>query len=226
MLALHGRASWRSLSLLFLCGCAAACASEPQSADAPRQCLVDDPSDRSTMSCGTAESAYILAYQQEALAQCTHVPGRIHVSDEGAIVDVARFSALRRVGSLTFFRNEAMTSVDGLEQLSGAETLGFNNLRVLEDLEALSGLCEVTDELYIIDLPALTSLEGLHNVGAVGNLVLVDNEGLRDLDGLRGLQRVAGDVQIERNAALPTAEIEAFVAGLEVGGEITIADNG
>jgi len=226
MLASRGSASWRSFSLLLLCSCAAACASESPSADALRQCLVDDPSDRSTMSCGTAESSYISAYEQEALSQCTHVPGRIHVSDEGTIVDAAQLSALRRVGSLTFFRNEAMTSGDGLEQLSVADTLGFNNLRALDDLGALSGLCEVTDELYVIGLPELTSLEGLHNVGSVGNLVLVGNAGLRDLDGLRGLQRVAGDVQIEGNTALPAAEIEAFVAALEVGGEITIADNG
>lgn len=226
MLALRGSASCRSLAVVFLAVCAAACASEPAGPTTPGQCIVDEPSDGAASPCGTTESSYLTAAEHEALAQCTDIPGRVHVSDNGTIVDASWFSSLRRVGSLTFFRDDAMTSVDGLEQLSTAETLGFSQMVSLNDLGALSGLCEVTEDLYVIGVPELTSLDGLGNVGSVGGLVIIDNVALRDLDGLRGLRRVEGDVQIERNPALPTSEIEAFVETLEVGGEITIADNG
>jgi hypothetical protein len=92
-------------------------------------------------------------------------------------------------------------------------------------LAPMAGLRFVGGELSVRITEELATLEGLGGLCEVGALVVEVNFALEDLDGLRSLRRVHGDVRIEDNPRLSTAEIDAFLARIEVGGTITVTNN-
>lgn len=178
----------------------------------------------STEICGDEESHWWYRDGPE-LEGCTNIPGRLHVPDH-PLENPHHLFALRSIGSLTFFRNSQMTSLQGLENLVSAGRFGLHLLDDLTDVTALASLCEVTDILYVSGNLTLTSLDGMNRVHTVGDLSITHNDSLTSLNGLSGLHTVHGDLRIESNSRLSQSRAEAFADRLTVGGEITITNNG
>lgn len=175
--------------------------------------------------CGAADDV-LLPHQFDAEPDCNVVLGGLHLSDQ-SFTDLTAIGRLRLVhGTLSFFRNESLTSMHGLEALESIGDLLVQHHPVLVDLRALARLVEIPGEVYIAHNAALDGLQGLENVQSVGSLAIVGNARLSSLVGLAGLRRVDGDLTIRDNPKLLREDAEAFVAGLEVGGAIEVLDNG
>lgn len=182
-------------------------------------------SEESLRTCGAA-GEQLLSYQFDAEPDCNVTLGGLHLSDL-SFTDLTSISRLRAVHErLSFFRNESLTSMHGLEGLKSVGGLLIHHHPVLVDLGALARLTEIPGELYLASNDALAGLQGLENVQSVGSLTITSNAQLSSLAGLAGLKSVAGDVTIRDNPKLPQKEAEAFVAGLAVGGEVEVAGNG
>jgi len=69
---------------------------------------------------------------------------------------------------------------------------------------------------------ALTSLSGFSALTSAGRLTIIDNPVLASLAGLSSLTAVNGNLTIYRNAVLPPASVDAFLAGVDVTGTITL----
>jgi len=90
----------------------------------------------------------------------------------------------------------------------------------VHDLSPLSELVYV-EQKFEIQGTAVTNLVGLEKLEEVAELILDGNQELSDISGLRGLKKV-NDVEIRNNPLLPTAEIEALLAGVEIGGGVVV----
>ena len=89
-----------------------------------------------------------------------------------------------------------------------------------------ASLSRIDDKLVIEDNTETESIEGLQAVAELGGKLRIErNRFLSGLDGLGGLERVGGDLVITGNGSLAQSEAEAFAAGLDVEGSVTIEHN-
>lgn len=175
--------------------------------------------------CGAAGDQ-LLGYQFDAEPDCNVLLGGLHISDQ-PYTDLSSLSRIRVVHEmLSFFRNEQLETMHGLEALESIGGLLIHHHPVLVDLSALARISELPGEVTLASNLALEGLEGLENVKSAGSLRIERNDQLSSLAGLAGLERVDGDVLIRDNPKLSQKEAEAFVAGLEVGGTIEVSGNG
>ncbi|MBX9782099.1 MAG: hypothetical protein K2X48_02290 [Chitinophagaceae bacterium] len=107
-----------------------------------------------------------------ALSSITKINNNLRVIRTG-ITNLSALSALTQIGdTLRIERNTSLTSI------------GLNNLSVLGGL-------------YLLDLPALTSVNGLNNnLTKIGGGLFIDSVNVSSLAGLAGITRVNGDVSV------------------------------
>jgi len=101
--------------------------------------------------CGETDDYLWNLYEIQSLEGCTRYRGSIHVSD----TDLPHLESLPRLravdGSYTFFRNDSLQSLRGLENLQVVgDRFGLSNHAVLADLDALSNLRAVAGDFYVI----------------------------------------------------------------------------
>jgi hypothetical protein len=182
--------------------------------------------DVSRESCGEEDVQTRYAQLEDGLFEsCSEYLGSIHVPDT-QLTNMTEFTGLRRIhGRLSMFRNEDMESLGGLETLERAGGLVLSNSVLISDFTGLEGLKRVDGGLMINSNFGLRSLDGLTNLKTVGGeLRILGNNDLESLNGLGALERIEGDVTISATDELRRAEIEGFLAGVDVGGTVDIQD--
>jgi hypothetical protein len=144
----------------------------------------------------------------------------------GSAENLSSLEGLENVASareLNISGNPLLTSLEGLsglERLDGGITIQENPL--LEDLSGLDNLHDFDGDLWIYRSDNLRSLHGLEQIETIRYLYIVENPVLDDLDGLAGLQRVTSGIKLVDNPMLSPDEIEAFLARIEVEGEVIL----
>ena len=138
------------------------------------------------------------------------------------------FAGEPRLGELTLASYPALQRVE----LPGVTSIGelsfYQDLPQLTSLEGLEGL-EHVDRLWIGQCTfandfGLTSLTGLQGVTSIDELVIVGTQALTTIDALAE-GTALGTVTIADNAALPTADVLARLALLDVSGTVTVCGN-
>ncbi len=143
-------------------------------------------------------------------------------SSQSSVPELSRFRAI--LGRLNFFEANGLADISALRNI---EHLGQFNISTtpLPNLRGLDNLRVVTADFRVGYMPTLTSLEGVERLRFVGgNLQIFGNTQLTSLRGLTSLCRVDGNVQITGNTLLPQSEIDAFLAHVEVGGEVILTN--
>ncbi len=129
--------------------------------------------------------------------------------------------ALSHVGGFSLSGVDKIVNLDGLGRLERIEgPLRLHQLTQLQDVMGLAALREVGGFLQITYNRELLSLRGLEGVHEVESLEITHNPKLRSLRGLSGLERVRGDVEIHGNTMLSGVEIDVFLSGLTIDGEV------
>lgn len=237
-----GRARRFALLTLVTTSCSAALDTLPDGGDASVAEV-----DGGANVCGAADD--IDRYGPE-LEGCEVHRGSIFIEGylEG-LPDLALLHALREIrGSFTLSLCFDLTSLHGLERLERTLSFAISQVPELEDLSELSALQSASEGILLSDLDGLLSvrgadrlesigalhlhklhkledLDGFPNLRTLGELSITDNAALRSLSGFAQLQKIDGRLDITRNPRLPRAAIDAFLARIEVTGEVTIAGN-
>ena len=169
----------------------------------------------------------------EGLRGLTEIDGELEIGgchgDFGSFGRLSGFTGLRSLGrvggdmTLTCFDGAAnMSAMESLVEIGGTLRVQGNRFYGTRGpwdlappaLERLVGL-SVTDQIN------LAYFEGFERIEVLQGLELDWLEGLHDLDGLASLKAVHGDARLTY-LPLPADEVEAFVAGLDVDGEVTV----
>ena len=87
----------------------------------------------------------------------------------------------------------------------------FPNLRYIHEW------FQVSDSTMLPDLNPLAALEHV--------LIIENNAALTSLNGLANLQVIEGGGRVENNPLLPTADVEALLAGVEGGDAVSVCGN-
>lgn len=191
---------WTSVSLCLatLLGCGA----EPTRGDTSDTAAdLGGLPDVEAVSCGPDDPTLgNLSWTSDVTPGCTHYLGSIHLPDALDAEAFAGLGGLREVrGSITLFRPHV--EVD------------FN---LLSQLEVIDG-----ELSYRLDNTPRRALSGPPHLRVVGELRIEDNPDLEDLsDFVPKLVTVRGDVRILSNPKLSARQIDAFLARLEVLGDI------
>jgi hypothetical protein len=141
--------------------------------------------------------------------------------------DLAPFSRVQRIGSMTVEDNPDLRTLDGLHNLESVAFLRIRSNPELQTLEALSNLSEVIREqrtesnqrkpgaIVIHDNDRLEALKGLQGVTTLEDLTITDNDQITNLDGLQSVKRVNYRLTIQKNDRLSCEEINDFVDQLD-----------
>jgi hypothetical protein len=210
------RALCPCVGLLFVVACGEKVAT-PTGADLSEPDLGPD-----AVVCGSPDDVMRSDDDAAALEGCQIYEGRIRVN--GFITDDAPLASLRVVrGSIATsgydMSVEAIEGFDNVEWVGELHFLGDG----LRELSGVANLRKVGGLLRLDSQQSLTSLDGLERLQIVGgSFSIAGNSNLTSLDGLAALERVNGDLSIRDNPKLPREEIDALVARVEVGGEVSV----
>lgn len=87
-------------------------------------------------------------------------------------------------------------------------------------------LTEIGGAFYAPRAPGVTDMTGFAALEYVGDTLRIYDSSLTTLDGLQQLTTVDGDVSITGNPSLCQSDVDAWLAGVTVGGTVTTAGNG
>ena len=122
-------------------------------------------------------------------------------------------------------------NVDALSNLvSVGDNVSSASNSSLSSLSGLSGLASIPGYLYIRNTGSLAELAGLESLATIGDyLHLESNDTLVSLGALHGLDSIGAGLTIIQNPILATAEAESLkdAIGIDnIGGDIDIHGNG
>ncbi len=115
------------------------------------------------------------------------------------------------------------------DSLLGDLTIGADFSCDINSLAALNGLTYVSQEMRLLNLNCLTSLDGLQSLRHVGGDLRVSyNDSLLNLDGLAGVEQVGGGIHIIHNERLSQLDMPALVAsaGINLNGNLNLGSLG
>lgn len=146
----------------------------------------------------------------EVLRGCTSVDGSLQIgptdSVSNDIVDLTPLGALKEVtGNLNITKNGALTSLQGLGDLSKARALSIQDNPALTSIEGLKDLTTL-DYLLLNYNVSLTSLKGLEGLTSLLEVELVGNEALTSCEGLNNLTTVERYLSISDAPSLTSLE--------------------
>ncbi len=186
----------------------------------------------------------------DALESLTNVSETMYIA-ETDLTTLEGLDNLTMVGGALFIvLNNSLTTVDGLENLSSIGSLGAGGGEsqtdclflvgnpLLQNVNGLSSLESVENELNIVANGSLTDLNGLNNLTQVGSLGIgfdegicgddtctsgpLDNPLLTSLSGLNNLETVENNLWINANSGLTDLGLTSLTT---VGGDFSITDN-
>lgn len=119
----------------------------------------------------------VLLTDLSGLRRLQTVGGSVTVEYNALLTDLGAMVALLSVGNeLRIKGNSGLTRI-GLPAIESAFTVWVEHNDLLADLD-LPRLSAVSDTIYLLNSPALTSLSGVPLLATVGRLILQDNERL------------------------------------------------
>ncbi|ACT96796.1 hypothetical protein Dfer_5606 [Dyadobacter fermentans DSM 18053] len=131
-------------------------------------------------------------------------------------IDANSLTSLSGLNNLTTVTNvfqisngTPITNLTGLESLTRANKISFQNLTSLSDVSALGNLIVVDDWLQIVNCPMLSNLNGLSKLEQIGDLILFGNSSLVSLAGLSNLREITNSLTIHTNVQLSECAISA-----------------
>jgi hypothetical protein len=155
--------------------------------------------------------------------------GSLLVADNANLISIAGLGPAITgdfAGNIDIIDQPALVSLAGFEGLTSTGAgLGLGGLPLVPDLTPLANLTATQGTFAMAGLDAVTSMEGLEQLTQVGALQIFENAQLQSLAGLEGLVSVAESVSIRDNPMLPYADVEAWVAQVDVGTTTTICNN-
>lgn len=149
--------------------------------------------------------------------------GAFRVRHADAIPDAGEVHGLVAVGEVELAWNDALASLDGWSRVETMDGLRLEGLPSLTTVGGLSSLTRVQGELSVLRVPALPALD-LPALTSCGDLDVHDNPGLV-APGLPALTEVRRTVRLDDNRSLSTCSVEAWLAGVEVGGAVSCGGN-
>jgi hypothetical protein len=129
-----------------------------------------------------------------------------------ALPDFVGLQALRQLGHLNLYGNQALTSLDGLEQV--VELPRGLYLYLNTALTSVAGLRNVTHSgrsVFLGSNHALSALAFDSLTSINGGLAVRYMPSLTSLSGLDALSSVTGEIDIFGNDNVPQAEVDAFL---------------
>lgn len=97
----------------------------------------------------------------------------------------------------------------------------------MTSLASFQSLRSVGDDLAIRSMAGIANIDGFQSVGSVGGaLQIIDNTQLTTVTGFQSIRTVGRNVEVTGNRALPTSAAQSLAAGMSVGGQVVIANNG
>ena len=154
--------------------------------------------------------------------------GSMYIQENDA-ADLDGFPRLETVTDyVTVYYND-FAEVSGFPALTSmGGGLSFNGNFALSAITGLTALTSVGGGVTLGALgPSLQDISGLSSLDNVGGL-LVSGTLLTDLAPLQGITSVGGDLTIQNNTLLPTAEASALVSTIgspNIAGTVTISGN-
>lgn len=134
------------------------------------------------------------------------ISGELEIHKNKLLTNLTALKKLKKVSKLNIAQNPMLTSLEGLNSVSGSipNGLEINKNKRLQNISQLSGITSVGEYIAITSNLSLQSLEGLHNIKTTVNchVQIVSNNYLKDLKGLRSLSKVDGEVQIRLNPGI------------------------
>ncbi len=138
----------------------------------------------------------------------TEIAGFLQIGEQNipnnSITDLSPLQGLVSVGNLVVIENTALTSLNGLNNLTGTIlAIDIVKNENLTDISALSNLTSVTSQLQIFGCGLLQNLSGLQNISTIGGkLIVSNNNSLTTLEGLNGLNSVTAEYTVLNNGML------------------------
>jgi hypothetical protein len=121
----------------------------------------------------------------------------INVNSNDQLADITALSQITETRFIRIARLDALYNLHGLENLTAVESLTIYEMDHLLNLNELSGLTTVHNDLNIYGNIALTSLEGLSNLqGPVQTINILYNPVLTSLNGLESIGPVLNDALV------------------------------
>jgi hypothetical protein len=146
--------------------------------------------------------------------------GELTVSEGLALSDLDGIGSATRLGLLSL-GGLPLTSLAALQNLSEVSRLGIAQMPNLSNIDAVGSWSPPPGEVTLIDLPLLTSVEGLSSLRATTNFTL-SRTGVTDLTGLELFEGGGTRVEIDGNPALRSLHALTSVTGAEL---ISVTDN-
>lgn len=139
----------------------------------------------------------------------------ITIMDCGSLTSITPMSGISGamtgglLGNIFIQNNDALTSLNGLQNITSARSLFIFDNQLLTNLSGLNSFSSTTDAVGISDNPSLTSLNGLNNLVAVGyppsigsNSMLTDISALNTLNLASTVNMASGQLNITNNSNL------------------------
>lgn len=139
----------------------------------------------------------------------------ITIMDCGSLTSITPMSGISGamtggfLGNIFIQNNDALTSLNGLQNITSARSLFILDNQLLTNLSGLNSFSSTTDAVGISDNPSLTSLNGLNNLVAVGyppsigsNSMLTDISALNTLNLASTVNMASGQLNITNNSNL------------------------
>jgi len=186
----------------------------------------------------------------DGLSRLRVVGGDLDIWGNPAITDLDGFANLEYVAADINIRwGESLTSIRLPSFTAAGDDLDIGDNLILTEID-LPVFTSTGGRLDIAHNDSLTTLEGLSALQTVGDYMDVEcNRSLTSLEGLASLQSVADSLHIWENTVLTSltmpsfatvhgtlaihdnhclleSEAEAFVDAIEVGGKVTVYNNG
>jgi hypothetical protein len=144
----------------------------------------------------------------------------ITIMDCGSLTSISPMSGISGamtggfLGNIFIQNNDALTSLNGLQNITSARSLFILDNQLLTNLNGLNSFSSTTDAVGISDNPSLTTLNGLNNLVAVGypptivnNPMLTDISALNTLNLASTLNMASGQLNITNNSSLATCAV-------------------
>ena len=154
----------------------------------------------------------------DAFESLAHVGGVSVVGNE--VLAAFDLPSLHTVDHELALRNTSATVLDGFEALQAVGSLEITGHGLLEELGGLGSLVEA-ETVVISENVLLQRIDGLRALERVaGDLDLQRNRDLADLGGLRSLATVEGDVILISSPSLSDEVVDELIARVAIGGEV------
>ena len=143
---------------------------------------------------------------------CT-VLRKLIIDGSGASPAITSLDALQDITQITELLSIKNTSITDLSEMSGlVQMTGALDLRNNSSMTGI-GLNNLTElgGVYLVNLPALTSLSGItNNIDSIGGVLLLDSVGLTHLNDLNGIEHINGNLSISHTGITSFAGINSL----------------